>query len=182
MFDRHRGDRLTVTVSYDVGGGIDLALKDGDSRVAGRLEPSGEGTAPFESWWAETGGRRWRIDAEGWRNSWRFSVREDSADSVTASARRRRWRLGTYDIWMAPDRRFRLRSGSAFLGTTTLRDEMGGRVAIVDLAGGPERGDSVKIWRDGTSVPGLVLLLLLSVRLAMFEQASHVGLSGPAGP
>lgn len=181
MFDRYRGDRQTVTVSYDVGGRIALGLKDGDSRVVGRLEPSGEGTPPFESWWAETGGRRWRIDAEGRRNSWRFSMREDSSDTVTASARRRRWRLRTYDVWMAPDRRFRLRSAS-FLGTATLRDDMGGRVAVIDLAGGPERGDCIKIWRDGTSIRALVLLLLLSVRVEMLEQATNVGVSGPAGP
>jgi hypothetical protein len=135
MFGRHRADRQTVTVSYDSGGGIALALKDVDSWVVGRLDRTGDGTAPFESYWAEAGGKRWRIDADGRRND-----------------------------------------------TTTLRDEMGGRIAAIDLVAGRKRGDSIKIWRDSDSVPALVLLLLLSVRLEMFEQANRVVVGGPVGP
>jgi hypothetical protein len=177
MFDRYRGDRQSLTFSYDIEGGLAIALKDVGSRTIGRLERVAGGTAPFDSWWAETYGQRWRIDAEGRRSSWAFDAREVSSDNVAASARRRRWRLGTYDIWMVPDRRFRLHC--SYVRGAALRNAVGDRVATIDL--GSRRAGSIKIWPAAKSVPALVLLLLLSVRVELFEQASHVGLPPPGG-
>lgn len=176
MFDRHRGDRLSLAFSYDSDSRLSIALKDTGPRTLGRLELVAGGTAPFDSWLAETYGQRWRIDVDGGRNSWGFHARQVSSDSVIASARRRRrrWSLGTYDIWMTPDRRFRLRCSS--LRDGALRNEIGDRVATIDLGG---RAGSVKISPAAKSEPAFVLLLLLSVRVGLFEQASRVSLPGP---
>lgn len=128
------------------------------------------GTAPFDSWWAETQGQRWRIDAEGPRRSLGFYAREVSSDIVAASARRRHWRLGTYDISMAPDSRFRLHC--SYVRDAALRNDIGDRLATIDLSG--SRAGSVKIRPASKPVPALVLLLLLSVRIELFEQANRL--------
>ena len=77
---------------------------------------------------------------------------------------------------MAPDRRFRLHC--SYLRDGALRNEIGDRVATIDLGG---RAGSVKIWPAAKSEPAFVLLLLLSVRVGLFEQASRVSLPGPTG-
>lgn len=177
MLNRYRGDRQSLTFSSDVGGGVTIALKDVGSHTIGKLELVAGGTAPFDSWLAETYGRRWHIDAEGGRNSWAFYAREGSSDSVAASARRRRWRPGSYDIWMSPDHRFRLHS--SYLRGAALRTESGDRVASIDVGG--SRAGSIRTWPTATSVPALVLLLLLSVRVELLEQASRVGPLAPGG-
>ena len=177
MFARHRSDRLSLAFSYDVEGHLAIALKDIRSRTVGRLELLPGGTAPFDSWRAETSGRRWRIDAEGRGSSWGFHAREVSSDTVIASARRRRrWRLGSYDIWMAPDRQFRLRCSS--LRDGALRNAIGDRIATIGLGG---RAGYVKTWPAAKSEPALALLLLLTVRVALFEQASRVALPSAGG-
>ena len=78
---------------------------------------------------------------------------------------------------MATGRRFRLRC--SYLHNGSLRDEMGHRVATIDLGG---RAGSVKRWPAANSEPAFVLLLLLSVRVGLFEQATRVSLPGPTGP
>ena len=179
MFALHRSDRLSLAFSYDVEGHLAIALKDIRSRTVGRLELLPGGTAPFDSWRAETSGRRWRIDAEGPATSWGFHAREVSSDTVIASARRRRrWRLGSYDIWMAPDRQFRLRCSSLCDGA--LRNGIGDRIATIGLGG---RAGYVKTWPAAKSEePALaLLLLLLTVRVALFEQASRVPLPSAVG-
>jgi hypothetical protein len=171
MLARHRSDHLSLAFSYDVDGHLAIALKDTRSRTVGRLELLPGGTVPFDPWRAETSGRRWRIDAEGRDRSWGFHARELSSDTVIASARRRRWQLGSYNIWMAPDRQFRLRCSS--LSDGALRNGTGDRVATIGLGG---RAGYVKTWPAANSEePALaLLLLLLTVRVALFEQASRV--------
>ena len=165
--DRH--DRQIVSVSSDSAG--ILTFRDAESRIVGRLERIMDGVRPFESWWADTEGERWRIDVEGRRPDWRFSVREESSGTVTAWARRRRWRVGTYDIWMAPDRRFRLRTSLWRL--TALLDESGVRVATFDIGirpalfGRRRQGYSVEV--SATPTQANVLLLLLGSRVELFE-------------
>ena len=177
MFARHRSDRLSLAFSYDAEGHLAIALKDIRSRTVGRLELLPGGTAPFDSWRAETSGRRWRIDAEGRASNWGFHAREVSSDTVIASARRRRWRLGGYDIWMAPDRQFRLRCSS--LRDGALRNGIGDRIATIGLGG---RAGYVKTWPAAKSEePPLALLLLLTVRVAVFEQATRVPLPSAVG-
>jgi hypothetical protein len=179
MFDRHHSDRLSLAFSYDVQGQLAIALKDIRSRTVGRLELVPGGTAPFDSWRAETSGRRWRIDAEGPGGSWAFHAREVSSDNVIASAHRRRhrWRLGSYDIWMAPDRQFRLRC--SYLRDGALCNQIGDRIATIGLGG---RAGYVKTWPAAKSEePALALLLLLILRVALFEQASRVALPSAGG-
>jgi hypothetical protein len=177
MFDRHRSDRMSLAFSYDVEGRLVIALEDIGSRTIGRLEIVPGGTAPLDSWRADTYGRRWRLDAEGRGSSWGFHAREVSSDNVVASAHRRRWRLGSYDIWMAPDRQFRLRC--CYLRDGALSNEIGDRIATIGLGG---RAGYVKTWLAAKSEePALALLLLLTVRVALFEQASRVPLPSAGG-
>jgi hypothetical protein len=177
MFVRQRSDRLSLAFAYDEEGHLAIALNDIRSRTVGRLELLPGGTAPFDPWRAEVSGRRWRIDAEGRRRSWEFHARDVSSDTVIASARRRRWRVGTYDIWMAPDREFRLRCSSLHDGA--LRNGIGDRIATIGLGG---RAGYVKTWPAAKSEePALALLLLLTVRVALFEQASRVALPTVGG-
>ena len=176
MFDRHRSNRLSLAFSYDGEGRLAVALTDIGSRTVGRLELVPGGTAPFDSWRAETYSRRWRLDAEGRARSWGFHAREISPDNVIASARRR-WRLGSYDIWMAPDRQFQLRC--SYLRDGALRNEIGDRIATIGLGG---RAGYVKTWPAAKSEePALALLLMLTVRVALFEQASRVALASAGG-
>lgn len=175
-FDRSRRDRLSLAFSYDVDCHVAIALKDVGARTVGRLELVPDGVAPLDSWLAETSGRRWRIDAEGRRSSWGFHARDVSSEQVIASARRRRWRLGTYDIWIAPDRQFRLRC--SYLRDGALRNQIGDRVATICLDG---REGDIKIWPAAKSEPALALLLLLTVRVALFDQASRVAVPSAGG-
>ena len=177
MFDRGRGHRLSLVFSEEAAGGLAIALKDIGSRTRGRLELVTGGTAPFDSWRAETYGQRWRIDVQGGPDSWGFYARDVSSDNVIASARRRRWRLGSYDIWMAADRQLWLRCSS--LRDGALRNGIGHRIATVSLGG---RSGYVKTWPAATSEePTLALLLLLTVRVALFEQATRVALPSAGG-
>jgi hypothetical protein len=177
MFDRGRGHRLSLVFSDAAEGGLAIALKDIGSRTRGRLELVPGGTAPFDSWRAETYGQRWRIDVQGGPDSWGFHARDVSSENVIASARRRRWRLGSYDIWMAPDRQFRLRC--SYLRDGELRNEIGDRIATIGLGG---RAGYVKTWPAAKAEePALALLLLLLVRVALFEQATRVALPSAGG-
>lgn len=177
MFDRCRGDRLGLAFSYDAEGHVAIALKGIGSRTVGRLELVPGGSPPFDSWRAETYGRRWRIDAESRDSGWGFYAREGSSDKAIASARRRgRWRLGSYDLWLTPDRLFRLRC--SYLRDGALRNETGDRIATIALGG---RAGYVKTWPAAKSDHALALLLLLTVRVALFEQASRVALPSAAG-
>jgi hypothetical protein len=58
MFDRYRGHPLSLVFSDDAHGGLAIALKGIGSRTRGRLELVPGGTAPFDSWRAETYGQR----------------------------------------------------------------------------------------------------------------------------
>jgi hypothetical protein len=177
IFDRCRSDRLSLAFSYDAEGHVAIAVEDIRSGTIGRLELVPGGTAPFDSWRAETCGQRWRIDVEGGRNSWGFHARDVSSDNVIASAHRRRWRLGSYDIWMAPDRQFRLRCSS--LRDGALRNGIGDRIATIGLGG---RAGYVKTRPAAKSEErALALLLLLTVRVALFEQASRIALPTAGG-
>ncbi|MGB8876314.1 MAG: hypothetical protein WCD11_08355, partial [Solirubrobacteraceae bacterium] len=77
----------------------------------------------------------------------------------------------------APDRRFRLHC--SYMRDAALRNDIGDRVATIDLGG--LRAGSITIWPAAKSVPALVLLLLLSVRVELFEQERRVGLPAAGG-
>src|SRR5262249_6810851 len=115
-------------------------LHDGDGRLVtvderqraiwrlGALQPERKGIAPLDAWEAETCDGVWHIIAEGSRRSWRFAVRRSSSDVVVASAMRHRWRLGVYDVWIAPDHWHRLQF-STYRVKGTLSDAAGNRIA-----------------------------------------------------
>jgi hypothetical protein len=78
---------------------------------------------------------------------------------------------------MAPDRQFRLRC--SYVRDGALRNDIGERVATVGLGG---RAGYVKTWPAAKSEePALALLLLLILRVALFEQASRVALPSAGG-
>ena len=77
---------------------------------------------------------------------------------------------------MAPNRQFRLRC--SYLRDAAVRNEIGNRVATIGLGG---RAGYVKTCPAAKSESELALLLLLTVRVALFEQASRVPLPSAGG-
>lgn len=167
-----------LTVLY--GGGDRLVAVDECQRAIGRLgalQPEHKGVAPLETWEAETYDGVWHIIAEGSRWSWRFAVRRSSSDVVVASAMRHRWRLGVYDVWIAPGHSHRLQF-STFRQEGTLSDAAGNRVAR--LAYRPQRSQAafVDTFAHPTPGPAPSLLLLLALRIGIFDALTRVGFGG----
>lgn len=167
-----------LTVLY--GGDGRLVVVDECQRAIGRLgvlQPERKRVALLDTWEAETCDGVWNIIAEGSRWSWHFAMRRSSSYVVVASAMRHRWRLGVYDVWIAPGHRHRLQF-STFRREGTLSDATGNRIAR--LVCHPERSQAAVVDTFAHSTPGPTpsLLLLLALRIGIFDAFSKVGLDG----
>ena len=168
-----------LTVLY--GGDGRLNAVDEHQRTIGRLgalQPKRKGVAPLETWEAETYDGVWHIIAEGSRRSWRFAMRRSSSDVVVASAMRHHWRLGVYDVCIAPDHWHRLQF-STFQVKGTLSDAAGNRIAR--LVYRPKRSQAAVVDTFAQPTPGPPpSLLLLALRIAIFDALTRVGFGGVA--
>jgi hypothetical protein len=145
----------------------DLVLVAGTLEV-GRLHSLGTVNFPLERWWVQTEAGSWQVDAEGTRRDWSFVVRSVRGDEVAASARRHRWRLGRFDLWLSPGHAYRLAWHA--VGCTEVTDSAGERVATVDwLSRNREPAGTITIWRAPESAVELALLLLLTLRVSLFQ-------------
>jgi hypothetical protein len=163
-----------LQVAYEAG---QFVVRGAAGNAMWRLRETGEGEAPFRSWQAQTPDDCWSIYTEGTRRRWRFAVGGESTDPVVAVAYRHRWRLSTWDIWTVADRWYLLRFPSGRPGSLT-DDEHAG---LARLSYQPRRDSFIEVEREADAVPGLAMLLLLSLRIAIFTDATRV-VPGPTGP
>jgi hypothetical protein len=167
--------RLTVLSGSDGR----LVAVDECQRAIGRLralQSERKGVAPLETWEAETHDGVWHIIAEGSRRSWRFAMRRPSSYVVVASAMRHRWRLGVYDVWIAPGHWHRLQF-STFRVEGMLSDAAGNRIARLDCR--PIRSSVAVVDTFAHPTPGPApSLLLLALRIGIFDALTRVGGEG----
>ena len=170
-----------LTVLY--GGDGKLVAVDKGQRAIGRLgalQPEHQGIALLDPCIAETCDGVWHIVAEGSRRSWRFSVRRPSSYVEVASAMRHRWRLGLYDVWIAPDHWHRLQF-SMFGEGGTLSDAAGNRIARLVCRPMQSPVAVVDTFAHPTPGPAPSLLLLLALRIGIFDASTKVVPAGGGG-
>ena len=136
-------------------------VRDGRARVVARLPvtPGGQVSSAADCWRVavERQGRGWVVVA-------REPVREEPVGCAYP-----RWWLTAFDLWVAPEREYRLRE-KPFSGTWILRGELG---EIARFTSGRER--TIVLAESVTADPQLALVVLLA-----FEAIRYSGLV-PAG-